>query len=135
MQYKIGLIGKDNQWMSKRWMTYTINNQLLDNLDHHVYLLELAVVITKTLNIHCSHIDIVISWDNLPHSAMKYTVAWKEIILLIYLHLALYTNKNNSKSTTFAMLFTIFGMLDGSTITYLYCVNKQINIDKVCNIR
>ena len=42
-------------------MTYTINNQLLDNLDHQVYLLELAVVITKTLNIHCSHIDIVLS--------------------------------------------------------------------------
>ena len=100
MQYKIGLIGKDNQWMSKRWMIYTINNQLLDNLDHHVYLLELAVVITKTLYIHCSHIDMVLSWDNLPHSAMKYTVGWKEIILLIYLYLALYTNKNNSKSTT-----------------------------------
>ena len=46
MQYKIGLIGKDNQWMSKRWMTYTINNQLLDNLDHQVCMLELAVVIT-----------------------------------------------------------------------------------------
>ena len=59
MQYKIGLIGKDNKWMSKRWMTYTINNQLLENLDHQVYLLEMAVVITKTLNIHCSHIDIV----------------------------------------------------------------------------
>ena len=110
MQYKIGLIGKYNKGMSKQWMTYTINNQLLDNLDHNVYLLELAVVITKTLNIHCSHIDMVLSWDSLPHSAMKYTVAWKEIILLIYLHLALYTNKNNSKSTTFAMLFTIFGM-------------------------
>ena len=100
MQYKIGLIGKDNQWMSKRWMTYTINNQLLDNLDHHVYLLELAVVITKTLNIHCSHIDIVLSWDSLPHSAMKYTVAWKEIIFLIYFFLALYIYKNNPKSTT-----------------------------------
>ena len=110
MQYKIGLIGKYNKGMSKQWMTYTINNQLLDNLDHNVYLLELAVVITKTLNIHCSHIDMVLSWDSLPHSAMKYTVAWKEIILLIYLFLALYTNKNNSKSTTFAMLFTIFGM-------------------------
>ena len=96
--------------MSKRWMAYTFNNQLLDNLDHNVYLLELAVVITKTLNIHCSHIDMVLSWDSLPHTAMKYTVAWKEIILLIYLHLVLYTNKNNSKSTTFAMLFTIFGM-------------------------
>ena len=81
-------------------MTYTINNQLLDNLDHQVYLLELAVAIAKTLNIHCSHIEIVLSWDSLPHSAMKYTVTWKEIILLIYLFLALYTNKNNSKSTT-----------------------------------
>ena len=46
MQYKIGLIGKDNQWMSKRWMTYTINNQLLDNLDHQLCMLELAVEIT-----------------------------------------------------------------------------------------
>ena len=100
MQYKIGLIGKDNQWMSKQWMTYTNNNQLLDDLDHHVYLLELAVVINKTLNIHCSHIDMVISWDNLPHSTMKYTVAWKEIILLIYLFLALYTNRNNPKCLT-----------------------------------
>ena len=62
MQYNIGLIGKDKQLMSKRWMTYTINNQHLDNLDHQVYLLELAVVITKTFNIHCSHIDIVLSW-------------------------------------------------------------------------
>ena len=62
MQYKIGLIGKDNQWMSKRRMTYMISNQLLDDLDHQVYLLELAVVITKTLNIHCSHIDIDQSW-------------------------------------------------------------------------
>ena len=79
MQYKIGLIGKDNQWVSKQWMTYMINNQLLDDLDHQVYLLELAVVITKTLNIHCSHIDMVLSWDSLPHSAMKYTVAWKEL--------------------------------------------------------
>ena len=61
MQYKIGLIGKDNQWVSKQWMTYMINNQLLDDLDHQVYLLALAVVITKTLNIHCSHIDIVLS--------------------------------------------------------------------------
>ena len=43
-------------------MTYTFNNQLLDILDHQVYLLELAVVITKTLNIHCSHIDIDLSW-------------------------------------------------------------------------
>ena len=107
MQYKIGLIGKDNQWMSKRWMAYTINNQLLDNLDHNVYLLELAVVITKTLNILCSHIDIVISWDSLPHSAMKYTVAWKEIIFLIYFFLALYTYKNNPKSKTlqFCLLY------------------------------
>ena len=46
MQYKIGLIGKDSQWMSKRWMTFTFNNQLLDNLGLQVYLLELAVVIT-----------------------------------------------------------------------------------------
>ena len=100
MQYKIGLIGKDNQWMSKQWMTYTINKQHLDNLDHQVYMLELAVVITKTLNIHSSHIDMVLSLDSLPHSAMKYTVAWKEITLVMYLYLALYTNKNNSKSTT-----------------------------------
>ena len=100
MQYKIGLIGKDNQWMSKRWMTYTFNNQLLDNLYHQVYLLELAVVITKTLNIHCSHIDMVQSWDSLPHGTMKYTVAGKEITLLMYLYLALYTNKNNPISTT-----------------------------------
>ena len=78
--------------MSKRWMTYTFNNQLLDNLDHQVYLLELAVVITKTLNIYCSHIDMVLSWDSLPHSTMKYTVGWKEITLLIF--------KNIPKSTT-----------------------------------
>ena len=81
-------------------MTYTNNNQLLGNLDHYVYLLELVVVITKTLNIHCSHIDMVLSWDSLPHSAMKYTVGWKEIILLIYLFLALYTIKNIPTSTT-----------------------------------
>ena len=55
-------------------MTYTISKQNLDNLDHQVYLLELAVVITKTLNIHCSHIDMVLSWNSLQHSAMKYTV-------------------------------------------------------------
>ena len=109
MQYKIGLIGKDNQWMSKRWMTYTINNQHLDNLDHQVYLLELAVVITKTLNIHCSHIDMVLSWDSLPHSTMKYTVGWKEITLLIYLYLALYTIKNIPKSTTLQLFLLYLG--------------------------
>ena len=61
MQYKIGLIGKDNQWVSKKWMTYTISKQHLDNLDYQVHLLELAVVITKTLNIHCSQIDMILS--------------------------------------------------------------------------
>ena len=66
--------------MSKRWMTYTINNQLLDNLDHQVCLLELAVVITKTLNIHCSHIDMVLSCDSLPHSATQYSVAGKKLL-------------------------------------------------------
>ena len=81
-------------------MTYTINNKHLDNLDHQLYLLEIAVVITKTLNIHCSHNDMVISWDSLPHSTMKYTVGWKEITLLMYLYLALYTIKNIPKSTT-----------------------------------
>ena len=105
MQYKIGLIGKDNQWMSKRWMTYMFNNQLLDNLD----LLELAVVITKTLNIHCSHIDMVLSWDSLPHSTMKYTVGWKEITLLMYLYLALYTIKNFPKSTTLQLFLIYLG--------------------------
>ena len=100
MQYKIGLIGKDNQSMSKRWMTYTINNQLLEYIDHQVYLLELAVVITKTLNIHCSHIDMVQSWESFPHRTMKYTVAGMEINLLMYLYLALYTNKNNPISST-----------------------------------
>ena len=50
--------------MSKRWMTYTINNQHLDNLDHQVYILELAVVRTKTLNIYCSHSNMVLSWDS-----------------------------------------------------------------------
>ena len=78
--------------MSKRWITYTFNNQLLDKLDHQVYLLVLAVVITKTLNIHCSHIDMVLSRDSLPHSTMKYTVGWKEITPLMYLYLALTTN-------------------------------------------
>ena len=100
MQYKIGLICKDNQRMSKRWMSYSINNQQLDNLDHQVYLLELAVVITKTLNIHCSHIDMVLSWDSFPHSTIQYTVRWKEITFLMYLYLALYTNKNNPISST-----------------------------------
>ena len=100
MRYKISLIGKDNEGMSKRWMTYTIKNQHLDNLDLQVYLLELAVVITKTLSIHCSHIDMVLSWDSLAHSTMKYTVGWKDITLLIYLYLALYTIKNIPKSTT-----------------------------------
>ena len=100
MQYKIGLIGKDNQRMSKRWMSYSINNQNPDNLDHQVYLLELAVVITKTLNIHCSHIDMVQSWESFPHRTMKYTVAGKEITLPMYLYLALYTNKNNPISST-----------------------------------
>ena len=113
MQYKIGLIGKDNQWMSKRWMTYTINNQLLDNLDHQVYLLELAVVITKTLNIHCSHIDMVLSWDSFQHSTMKYTVAWKEITLLLYLYLALYTNKKNPISTTLQCCLLYLGCKTG----------------------
>ena len=100
MQYKIGLIVKDNQSMSKRWMTYTINSQLLVILDHEVYLLELAVVITKTWNIHCSHIDMVLSWSIFPHSTIQYTVAWKKITLLMYVYLALYTIKNIPKSTT-----------------------------------
>ena len=105
MQYKIGLIGKDSLWMSKRWMTYMFNNQLLDNL----VLLELAVVITKTLNIHCSYIDMVLSWDSLPHSTMKYTVGWKEITLLMYLYLALYTIKNIPKSTTLQLFLIYLG--------------------------
>ena len=109
MQYKIGLIGKDNQSMSKRWMSYSINNQLLDNLDHQVYLLELAVVITKTLNIHCSHIDMVLSWDSFPHSTIQYIVAWKEITLLMYLYLALFTNKNIPKSTTLQLFLLYLG--------------------------
>ena len=109
MQYKIGLIAKDYQSMSKPWMTYTINNQLLDNLDHQVYLLELAVVITKTLNIHCSHIDIDLSWNSIPQSIMKYTVSWKEITLLMYLYLALYTNKNIPKSTTLQLFLLYLG--------------------------
>ena len=70
MQYKIGLIAKDYQSLYKRWMTYKFNYQHLDNLDHQVYLLELAVVITKTLNIHCRHIDMVLSWDSFPHSTI-----------------------------------------------------------------
>ena len=109
MQYKIGLFGKDNQWMSKRWMTYTINNQLLHNLDHQVYLLELAVVIPKTWNIHCSHIDMVLSWDSLPHGTMKYTVGWEEISLLMYHYLPLYTIKNIPKSTTLQLFLLYLG--------------------------
>ena len=109
MQYKIGLIGKDNQWMSKRWMTYTINNQLLHNLDHQVYLLELAVVIPKAWNIHCSHIDMVLSWDSLPHGTMKYTVGWEEISLLMYHYLPLYTIKNIPKSTTLQLFLLYLG--------------------------
>ena len=109
MQYKIGLIGKDNQWMSKRWMTYSINNKLLDNLDLQVYLLELAVGINKTLNMHCSHIDMVLSGDSLPHSTIQYTVGWKEITLLMYLYLALYTIKNIPKSTTLQLFLLYLG--------------------------
>ena len=86
--------------MFKRWMTYTINNKLLDSLDHQVYLLELSVVITMTLNIHCSHIDMVLSWNILTYNTIQYIVGWKEITLLMYLNLALCTNKNIPKSTT-----------------------------------
>ena len=125
MQYKIGLIGKDNQRMSKRWMTYTINNQLLDNLDHHVYLLELAVVITKTLNIHCSHIDMVLSWNSLPHNAMKYTVGWKEITLLIYLYLALYTIKNIPKSTTLQLFLLFWDVRHFGLFLFVYRARKR----------
>ena len=96
--------------MSKRWMTYTFNNQLLDNLDHYVYSLELAVVITKTLNIHCSHIDMVQSWESFPHRTMKYTVVGKEINLLMYLYLALYTNKNNPISSTLQCCLLYLGI-------------------------
>ena len=95
--------------MSKRWMSDSINNQHLDNLDHQVYLLELAVVITKTLNIHCSHIDMVLSWVSFPHSTIQYTVAWKEITLLMYLYLALYTIKNIPKSTTLHLFLLYLG--------------------------
>ena len=109
MQYKIGLIGKDSQWMSKRWMTFTFNNQLLDNLGLQVYLLELAVVITKTLNIHCSHIDMVLSWVSFPHSTIQYTVAWKEITLLLNLYLPLYTIMNIPKSTTLQLFLLYLG--------------------------
>ena len=101
MQYKIVLIGKDKQSMSKRWMSYSINNQHLDNLDHQVYMLELAVVRTKTLNIYCSHINMVLSWDSLPHNTMKYTVAWKENTLQIF--------KNIPKSTTFQLFLLYLG--------------------------
>ena len=74
--------------MSKRWMTYTINNQLLDNLDHHVYLLELAVLITNieyTLQSYwyCS------KWD-IPHSTMKYNERKLSLSTL-------YTNKQNQQ--------------------------------------
>ena len=65
-----------------------------------MYLLDFAVAITKALNIHCSHIDMVLSWDSLPHCTMKYTVGWKKITLLMYLYLALYTIKNIPKSIT-----------------------------------
>ena len=95
--------------MSKRWMTYTINNQLLDKLHHQVYLLEIAVVITKTLNKHCSHIDMVLSWDSFPHSTIQYTVGWKEINLLMYLYLTLYTIKNIPKSTTLQLFLLYLG--------------------------
>ena len=95
--------------MSKRWMTYTINNQLLDKLHHQVYLLEIAVVITKTLNKHCSHIDMGLSWDSFPHSTIQYTVGWKEINLLMYLYLTLYTIKNIPKSTTLQLFLLYLG--------------------------
>ena len=86
-----------------------INNQLLDKLDHQVYLLELAVVITKTLNIHCSHIDMVLSWDSFPHSTIQYTVGWKEISLLMYLYLALYKIKNIPKLTILQLFLLYLG--------------------------
>ena len=95
--------------MSKRWMSYSINNQHLDNSDHQVYMLEFAVVITKTLNIHCSHIDMGLSWGRFPHSTIQYTVGWKEITLLMYLYLALYTIKNIPKSTTLQLLLLYLG--------------------------
>ena len=72
-----------------------------------MYLLDFAVAITKALNIHCSHIDMVPSWDSLPHCTMKYTVAWKEITLLMYLYLALYTIKDIPKSITL-QLFLLY---------------------------
>ena len=90
-------------------MTFTINNQLLNNLVHQVYLLEIGVVITKTWNIHCSHIDMVLSWDSLPHGTMKYTVGWEEISLLIYHYLPLYTIKNIPKSTTLQLFLLYLG--------------------------
>ena len=62
--------------MSERWMTYTSNNQLIDNSDYQEYLLELAVLITKTLIIHWNHINMVLRGDSLSHSKMQYTVAW-----------------------------------------------------------
>ena len=74
-----------------------------------MYLLELAVVIPKTLNIHCSHIDMVLSWDSLPHGTMKYTVGWKEISLLMYHYLPLYTIKNIPKWTTLQLFLLYLG--------------------------
>ena len=134
MQYKIGLIGKDKQLMSKRWMTYTINNQLLDNLDHQVYLLELAVVITKTLNIHCSHIDIVLSWtvchiEQWNILLVERKLSFESISIWLYIQIGIIQNKQHCN-----IAYYIWDVRR-INITYLYCVNKQINIDKVCNIR
>ena len=121
MQYKIGLIGKDNQSMSKKWMTYTINNQLVDNLDHQVYLLELAVVKTKTINIHCSHIDMLLSWDIFQHSTIQYTVGWKEITLLMYLYLALYTIKNIQNQQHCNVAYYIWDVRQISNMILILC--------------
>ena len=51
MQYKIGLIGKDNQRMSKRWMSYSINNQFLDNLEFRPSIVHVRTCCRNNLDI------------------------------------------------------------------------------------
>ena len=106
--------------MSKQWMTYMINNQLLDDLDHQVYLLELAVVITKTFNIHCSHIDIVLS-GTVCHIGNEIYCWLKGNYPSNLSHSASIYNKNNPKSTTLHCC-----------LLYLGCQTDQHNIRILC---
>ena len=62
--------------MSEECQTYINNSQLQVNVVYQLYCLELAVVITKTVIMHCNHINFGLWGDNFPHSTLQYTVAW-----------------------------------------------------------